>query len=49
MSSTVARGLRILELLVNAQVPMGAGEVAKASDLTKSNAYRMLRALEAEG
>ncbi|MGB7268746.1 MAG: IclR family transcriptional regulator [Albidovulum sp.] len=49
MSSTVAKGLRILELLVNAQVPMGAGEVAKASDLTKSNAYRMLRALEAEG
>ncbi|MCE8547903.1 IclR family transcriptional regulator [Ruegeria pomeroyi] len=49
MSSTVIKALRILELVSTSRDPLGATEVAKLCDLSKSNAYRMLRVLETEG
>jgi len=49
MSSTVIKGLKILELMVNSPEPLSITEVARFSDLSKSNAYRMLRVLQAEG
>lgn len=49
MSSTVIKGLNILETMIAAENPIGATEVARLCDMTKSNAHRMLKVLEAEG
>lgn len=45
----VERSLEILHLFLARAQPLGAGEVARATDLPKSTAYRLLLTMEAEG
>ncbi len=49
MSTTVAKGLMVLETIIRSPQEFGATEVAKYCNLTKSNAHRLLKTLEAEG
>lgn len=45
MDSTVAKGLRVLELLARADGPVRLSDVATQLDLRKSNAHRLLSTL----
>lgn len=45
-SQTLARGLRALEVLGEAQCPLSIAELAEALGVHRSNAYRLLRTLE---
>ena len=45
-SQTLSRGLRALELLADAEAPMTITELADGLGVHRSNAYRILRALE---
>ena len=49
MSTTVAKALMVLETIVRSQQAFGATEVARSCNMTKSNAHRLLKTLEAEG
>ncbi|WP_395541306.1 IclR family transcriptional regulator [Neotabrizicola sp. sgz301269] len=49
MDSTLLKGLRVLEAVAQASGPVGATELAKTLDMTKSNAHRVLKTLEAAG
>jgi DNA-binding IclR family transcriptional regulator len=46
-SQTLSRGIRILEILADAREPLTIDELARALDLHRSIAYRLLRTLEA--
>lgn len=43
MDSTIAKGMRILELIAGNDGPMSVGDVAEASGLGKSNVHRTLQ------
>lgn len=45
-SQTLARGLRALEILADAQRPLSIAELSDALGVHRSNAYRLLRTLE---
>lgn len=45
-SQTLARGLRALEILAEAETPLTIGELADGLGVHRSNAYRILRTLE---
>lgn len=45
-SQTLARGLRALEILAEAEIPMTITELAEGLGVHRSNAYRILRTLE---
>ncbi|MBK0422488.1 helix-turn-helix domain-containing protein [Leucobacter sp. CSA2] len=45
-SQTLSRGLRALELLAEAEAPLSIAELADGLGVHRSNAYRILRALE---
>lgn len=49
MDTTLLKGLRVLEWMARAERPCGATELAKALDLTKSNAHRILKTLQTAG
>lgn len=49
METTVVKGLRILEVLAEAEHPMSLGEISEACQLSKSNVHRLLRTLEGCG
>lgn len=48
-SQTLDRGLRVLEHVVRANVPVAVADVAKGVDIHRSVAYRMMRTLEDHG
>ncbi|HUH53551.1 MAG TPA: IclR family transcriptional regulator [Microbacteriaceae bacterium] len=45
-SQTLARGLRVLEILADAPGPLSVNELASQLGVHRSNAYRLLRTLE---
>ncbi len=45
-SQTLDRGLRVLEHVVRAKVPVAVADVARGVDIHRSVAYRMMRTLE---
>ncbi len=49
MDATLLKGLRALETIAQAPGPVGATELAKSLNMTKSNAHRVLKTLEAAG
>lgn len=49
METTVVKGLKILEVLAEADHPASLGEISEACGLSKSNVHRLLRTLEACG
>ena len=48
-SQTLDRGLRVLEHVVRANVPLAVADVARGVDIHRSVAYRMMRTLEDHG
>lgn len=48
-SQTLDRGLEVLEAVIGAERPLSVSEVAAATDLNRSVAYRLLRTLESRG
>jgi len=48
-SQTLSRGIRILEVLADARVPLTIDEIAKRLGVHRSVAYRLLRTLEDHG
>lgn len=48
-SQTLDRGLRVLEHVVRANVPVAVADVARGVDIHRSVAYRMMRTLEDHG
>lgn len=48
-SQTLDRGLRVLEHVVRANVPLAVADVAKGVDIHRSVVYRMMRTLEDHG
>lgn len=49
MDKTLLKGLQVLDLVVRSEGKMRITDVATTLDLTKSNAYRVLRTLETAG
>ncbi|MDX6750393.1 IclR family transcriptional regulator [Geminicoccaceae bacterium 1502E] len=49
MDKTLLKGLQVLEHLVRSDMPMRSTDVAGDLDLTRSNAHRVLKTLEAAG
>ena len=45
-SQTLSRGIQVLELLASIRTPLSIAEIAKAIDVHRSIAYRILRTLE---
>src|SRR5690606_7039150 len=45
-SQTLARGIRILEILADARVPLTIAQLAERLEVHRSIAYRILRTLE---
>ncbi len=48
-SQTLSRGIRVLEILADARGPLAIDEVARALDVHRSIAYRLVRTLEHHG
>jgi DNA-binding IclR family transcriptional regulator len=48
-SQTLERGIDVLQVVVDAPAPLSVSEVAAATGLNRSVAYRLLRTLEARG
>lgn len=48
-SQTLSRGIEILELLSESSAPMGIDDAAQKLGVHRSNAYRLVRTLEAHG
>ncbi len=48
-SATLSRGLRVLEILADAGEPLSIDQTASALGVHRSNAYRLIRTLEAHG
>ena len=48
-SQTLSRGIRILEVLAESREPMTIDDIARALDVHRSIAYRLLRTLEHHG
>lgn len=49
MNSTLTKGLQVLDLLARSRKPLGVTEVAARLSLAKSDSYRLLQTLVAEG